>query len=553
MCTIREKILDEKIRAAIAVYSSLTALVLLSVGLWQFKGLGLGPFGIIHDFPPVYFLSIFFSLLSGFIAIGVKEEKNFLQIFNYIFLLAALWLIPILWEGTPRFASAYKTIGFVEYIYREGRLEPANWEVFYHNWPGFSIWAAVIWLVTGIEEIYPLVLIYPVFLHLLMLTVLFWLLRQPALKISTPNGWYLGGAIYLLANFINQDYFSPQSMSYYLLGIIITLLINRAQWLINPNRALGYKLIIILLFLTLVISHILSSLVALSLLGVFFFFERKTFYNLVILSLVVLGAWTVYGASVYFNAHITNISKDMFKVEKAWNSNIDNRVKGNPEHILVNKIRIFYAAIFGLCGFIGFLFLIRKKDKKILTDLIKVSSVSVCVAGTFVYGGESFMRAYLLMLLPLALATLGYLEQKKLLAPLCMFCTLAVPFHIIAHYGNEQVDYVSTGIIRGSDFLSRHSTGGYVIGYHQILGNTKYTENFISLTWEQYFEKYLPYRTKEQSYYLGVGPWEKNFWHIFHNDADYIIAIESELRRDKRFVLFYSNGAINLYYVNNKI
>lgn len=63
-----------------------------------------------------YFAAIFLSLLSGFITIGVKEEKDFLQIFNCIFLLAVLWLIPILLEGTPRFASAYKTIGFVEYI-----------------------------------------------------------------------------------------------------------------------------------------------------------------------------------------------------------------------------------------------------------------------------------------------------------------------------------------------------------------------------------------------------------------------------------------------------
>ncbi len=537
----------EKTRVTIALYCSLLALITLSASLYQFNHLELGPFGLIHDLPLLYFAAIFLSLLSGFIIMGVKEEKNSIQIFNCIFLLAVLWLIPILLEGTPRFASAYKTIGFVEYIYREGRLDPSNWELFYHNWPGFSIFAALTWLVIGIEEIYPLVLFYPFFLHLLMLSVIFWLLKQPAQKINVPNGWYLGGIIYLLANFINQDYFSPQSMSYFLLAVYITLLINRDQWL-NSSLACGYKLILILILVVLVISHILSSLVALCLLLVFFLFQRRVFLNLVLLGLVVLGAWTVYGASVYFDAHFINIFNDIFQIGKSWESNIDNRVTGNPEHILVNKIRFLYAASFALCGLIGLFLTIKKRDKKILNDLLKVSSVSICVAGAFVYGGESFMRAYLLMLLPLTFFCLSYLEHKKLLATLCIFCILAVPFHIIAHYGNEQVDYIGPGIIRGTDFLSKNSAGGYVIGYHQILGNTKFTDDFISLSWDQYSTKYLPYSTGGEEFYFGIGPWERNFWSLFYNNPTYIGAIDSKLRKDHRYTRFYDNGQINLYH-----
>lgn len=217
--------------------------------------------------------------------------------------------------------------------------------------------------------------------------------------------------------------------------------------------------------MVLVISHILSSLVALCLLVVFFLFQRRIFFNQVLLGLVILGAWTVYGANVYFDAHFINILDDIFRLGKSWESNINNRVAGNPEHILVNKIRFLYAASFALCGLIGLFLTIKKRDKKILNDLLKVSSVSICVAGAFVYGGESFVRAYLLMLLPLTFFCLSYLEQKKLLSTLCIFCILAVPFHIIVHYENEQVDYVSPGIIRGTDFLSSNSAGGYVI-YH---------------------------------------------------------------------------------------
>jgi len=548
---IKERFLTEEIQGKLAAYCSLASLAILSASLFQFKALSLGPYGLIHDLPPLYFVAIFINLLSGFITAGLKEKKDLLQLFNYIVLLTALWLVPILFEGTPRFASSYKTIGFVEYVYREGRLEPSNWELFYHNWPGFSIFFAAVWLVTGIEEIYPLVLYYPFILHLILLGVLFWFFKMPVLNIKAPNTWYLGGVIYLLANFINQDYFCPQSMAYFLLTVLITLLVNRSQWRISLNRALGYKISLVLIFITLAISHILSSLVALGLLVIFSLFNRKTFINLLLLGIIVIIAWNIYGASVYFEAHFKNIINDLFEIQNAWNSNVDNRIQGSAEHILVNRIRIIYAASMGLCGFMGFLLIVRKMDRNMLLDLIKVSGVSVCIAGAFVYGGESFMRAYLFLLLPLSFFSLAYGQYKKLLAPFCVFCALAVPFKIIAHYGNEQIDYISPSIIRGADYLSIHSPGGYAVGYYGILGNAKYTENFISLDLDQFNIDSLPEKEQDENYYLGLGPREKGYWSILYNEPLYVDNIEAKLRENRRFVLFYSNGGISLYYLTS--
>lgn len=537
------------IRREMAYVCSLMALVMLSVSLFMFKDLRLGEFGLIHDFPPLYFVAIFFSLLSGFLTIGIRQERTFLQSFNCLFLLIALWLVPILLEGTPRFASAYKTIGFVEYVYREGRLEPASWELFYHNWPGFSVFASVLWMITGVDEIYPIVLYYPFVLHLLMFTLLLWMFKKLTFEINIPNGWYLGGVVYLLANFVNQDYFSPQSFAYYLLTFIIILLIDRKQWLKSHKRAVGFKLMLILTFTALAVSHILSSLVALTLFAVFSLFERKTFFTLTLFSFVVLVAWTIYGAVVYFDAHLSNIFMETFELEKSWNQNISNRVRGSSEHVLVNKFRILYAIYFELYGFIGLMLSIRKKNHLIMMDLVKISIVSVCMAGSFVYGGESLMRGYLFMLVPLSFFCMGFLYQKMLLPLLFMFCALALPLHIITHYGNEQVDYVNLGIIRGTDFLSDHSFGGYVLGYETILGNTKHTEKFVSLTWEQYFSKRFTQNMDDKDYYMGVGPWERTFWSMFYDNPAYIENVDLRLRENRNCVLFYSNGEINLYYV----
>ena len=42
--------------------------------------------------------------------------------------------------------------------------------------------------------------------------------------------------------------------------------------------------------------------------------------------------------------------------------------------------------------------------------------------------------------------------RKKLLPLLFLLCIMALPFHLIAHYGNEEVDYVNMGIIQDRTF-----------------------------------------------------------------------------------------------------
>lgn len=567
---------NDGLLSVLASFCSLLAWVMLFCNLVFMPDLRLGPFGLIHSLSPPYFVAIVVSLISGFLTAGGKQEKPVLQFLNYGFLLVALWLVPIILEGTPRFASTYKTMGFVEYVYRSGRLNPADWELFYHNWPGFSLLSAALWIATGLESIYPAALLYPAFLHSLMAMVIYWMLRQPAQDIGFPNAWYLAGAFYLIANFVNQDYFSPQSVGYFLLSLITVLLVDRKRWLCDQDRIYGYKITLLILFAALAMTHILSSLVALALFIVFNRFDKKTYFNLVLFSIVVLVSWTIYGAVTYFDAHIANIVQDVFRLGRVWSANINHRIRGSPEHVLVGQIRIAYAACLGLCGVVGWLFYTKTDIRKIGTkfikkrfslkqkallcsvdksrqllflDFLKVSIANLGVAGALVYGGESFMRAYLLMLVPLAFACISFVEPKKRLIWLLLFYILALPFHFIAHYGNELVDYVSPGIIRGTDFLAQHSSGGYVVGHDQILGNPQHTEKFISLTWARYLTDQATWFNKDYHVYLSLGPWERNYWWLFQNNPDFVEQMEVKLKKDRNSALFYSNKEIDLYIV----
>lgn len=119
--------------------SSLLSWLLLAMAALGMSQLTIGPLGLVHSLPPLYFLSAVFGLVSGFITVRISKARPWLQGSNCFFLLILLWLVPILLEGTPRFASSYKTIGFAEYIQRTsiqrsgnffitiGQLSPCLW------------------------------------------------------------------------------------------------------------------------------------------------------------------------------------------------------------------------------------------------------------------------------------------------------------------------------------------------------------------------------------------------------------------------------------------
>ncbi|HEX3032009.1 MAG TPA: hypothetical protein VHS59_07165 [Bacillota bacterium] len=541
----------DKTRDRLAIGAGLIGFVLFLISILSVRKLVIGPLGLVHSLPLTYYFSICCILCSGFLTIGLRAEKGLRQFVNYLLLLSALWLVPMLLEGTPRFASTYKTIGFIEYIYREGTLNPTNWELFYHNWPGLPVWAAVFWLVTGINTLYPVAQYYPFFLHLGMAGVFFWLFRKAAPR-GSINSWYLGGVVYLLANFINQDYLSPQSFAYFLLMIFFTLIIDRQRWLANPDYCTGYKLILLILTSAIVISHFLSSLVAVTTLFIFSYSEKRVFLKLAILSLIILAAWLVFGANTYMEAHFTTHLRTALDPFKSWHANIDNRVQGSPEHILVNKVRILYTAAFAITGLLGWLYGRSCGNQAERRDYTQIAIACIVGAGTFNYGGESFIRVYLFLLLPIAYCFLGFLHKTKLTPVLFIFFMLASPLNLIAHYGSEQVDYVSPGIIQGSDFLARNSPGGYVVGFHQILGNTSHTEAFVPLRGQPFVNTAALRSIPDQSYYLGLGPWETNYRKLFFKDATFVGDVSNWLRADGNSTLFYSNGDISLYYVKTQ-
>jgi hypothetical protein len=92
--------------------------------------------------------------------------------------------------------------------------------------------------------------------------------------------------------------------------------------------------------------------------------------------------------------------------------------------------------------------------------------------------------------------------------------------------------------------LAEHASGGRVCGYQQIIGNTKRTEYFADLEWEDF----LAGQEGETKHYLALGTWERDFRRLFEDRPEFVDRTEAVLKMDPKSVLFYSNGEMDLYY-----
>ena len=131
---------------------------------------------------------------------------------------------PLLY-GTLRYSWAWKHVGIVDYISRRSSVNPRiNSLDVYHNWPGFFSANASLVDLSRMKNAVPIAMLTPVVVNLLTLGAL--LLILPPLGASRRVTW-TAAWFFFLANWVGQDYFSPQAMAYFLYLVLLALALTR--------------------------------------------------------------------------------------------------------------------------------------------------------------------------------------------------------------------------------------------------------------------------------------------------------------------------------------
>lgn len=556
-------------RTLLSARQASLVLTFVAVILWSYSitqaEFTIGFYGLIHSLPASFFVSVaFLTVASAILWVSPRNEGKLLLL-QLIFFIAALWLTPLLIGGGLPFKDiAYEHwASFVSPITREGglqgRLHPEL--IWYHNWPGYWLLLASETEIQGID-IYPdaIVSMYPFLFQLLLLLPLYLLLRN-VIDDDRANYRWAAAWLFCLGSWTGQFYLGAAQGAGYFLSLLLLAVLTRPLSSKQP-AGLSHSLIAIVLVAALTISHFLSMLYILFIIAALFAAKRARSSTLPVLATVFAASWMMYYATLYFDKNVPGFIEGLFRGDillfhylGVTGSGIGETPLVSASHTAVARVRLFLTSLLLLIAFAGFVVAYRRRLISYGHGTV-LAITAGCMASIGVvsaaYGFEAFERWWLFLLLPVAYFGTGLLRSRPSAAILVALLLIASPLHIIAHTGNQAIDYVSPQWTASSRFLSEtvvyenYVTGGIHPWFAMSRPILWRGVTFEDLEWREgrvihYAElTYLPH-------YISIGERERRHYAYALDEPEYIQEREDLLERASNYNLIYDNASQRVY------
>ncbi|TMR11017.1 hypothetical protein ETD86_37205 [Nonomuraea turkmeniaca] len=467
--------------------------------------------GLISALPTTAFIAILIMIVSFFVTVAQSTDRKFLLLFQIAAITFALHGAGALVATEPRFPTAYIHAGFVEFISRTG--ETAISIDARMGWPGFFALFAFVTKAAGITDMTPILMWTPLLSNLLYLLPFVLILRQ---VVATTRARWFAALLFVLVQWIGQDYFSPQGFTFALYLAFVAILLRwfgRVEPRIKPISPKGLRkllgkldamtpgelantgtyradkllmlMMLLALFFASVASHQITPFMMLGVVTAFLIFKRTslTWALPFALGLVVL-AWISYMTVGFWASQIDAIFGGLGNIFANFRSNTGDRIEGSdPAHALVLQARLgILVVILALAG-VGLFRRLRRGvfDRSALILLC----VPVLALGLQSYGGEIGLRIYMFALpgacllaayaffpnlpadsadvreetVPLRKRNVRFNPQltKKLSVVLaaCFAVLFAFAF-LLARYGNEKFERVTAGEVAAMHYVYEH-------------------------------------------------------------------------------------------------
>ncbi|WP_090947130.1 hypothetical protein [Nonomuraea jiangxiensis] len=467
--------------------------------------------GLISALPVSAFVAILIMIVSFFVTVAQSTDRKFLLLFQIAAITFALHGAGALVSSEPRFPTAYIHAGFVEFIARTGE-SAINIDA-RMGWPGFFALFAFVTKAAGITDLTTILQWTPLLSNLLYLLPFVLILRQ---VVATTRARWFAALLFVLVQWIGQDYFSPQGFTFalYLAWVAILLrwfgrveprtkpippkglrkLLGRLDAmtpgeLANTGTFRADKLLMLMMLLALFFastaSHQITPFMMLGVVTAFLIFRRTslTWALPFFLGLVVL-AWISYMTVGFWASQIDTIFGGLGNILANLRSNTGDRIEGtDPAHTMVLQARLGILVVILALAATGLFRRLRRGvfDRSALILLC----VPVLALGLQSYGGEIGLRIYMFALpgacllaayaffpnlpadsadvreetVPLRKRNVRFNPEltKKLTVVLaaCFAVIFAMAF-LLARYGNEKFERVTTGEVAAMRYIYDH-------------------------------------------------------------------------------------------------
>jgi hypothetical protein len=434
---------------------------------------------------------------------------------HVLLLVIMLYGLPVLITHEPSGPIVFRHAGITENLIRT-RVVNTRIDA-YFSWPGFFMGLASLVKFAGAPSALSFATWATVAFNLLFLPPLLLLART-----LTRDPRLVWGMIWLFyaANWINQDYLSPQAIGYLfyltILGLLLTYfrphgtdldwggrLTRRLRTLLRVRAAevplptlsrwptATVIMLVVLLYFATVASHqltpfaILLGVTALVLIG------ECTARGLPLVMAVILTLWITFVARGYISGHLGHLLGGVGDITQAATANVTARISGSAQHLLVIRERLFLSGGLWLLALLG-------AARRFRSGHADHAAAALCLAplllfGMQAYGGEMLLRIYFFMLPFVAFfATAALLPGRRSASTASARLPAAIRDHaaitafgltivvvlaagLVALYGNERVDYFTPGERAAIAFVYGQARPGSTFAVEQSYLPWKYT------------------------------------------------------------------------------
>lgn len=412
-------------------------------------------------------------------------------------------------EPIAALADSYRHAGLLQYVYEHG--QGLSHYVADFSWPGAFSLGSIFVSFSGLHNALAFTRWFPPFIELLFLPPLIAITR--AVGVS-PRARWLGIALFYAADWIDQDYFSPQALGYTYMIVILALVlvvwvprpfpsppkapflqmlrfrwvrtrqsIRRARILgrdaesaYSPRQELAFYLLMVAAIFSLSMSHELSPYALVTLIGACLLTRHLGRPEILVASILFSVGWLSLGASDYWIGHLSYIFSGVGQFGSTISSNVSGRVSGNLVHRLAAETRIMVVLAIYLLAGVGALR--RSLETRVIEALAVAPFVLLAISS---YVGEGLMRVVLYALpftallaanaiLPTRSATLPSVVPftparwlRRWLRPATWLVVLValLSFSLattVARGGNDDYESFTVADLQASNYVYDHAT-----------------------------------------------------------------------------------------------
>jgi hypothetical protein len=453
--------------------------VIAGVGIARTSPGDIGGLGLLNALDPAYLVGVAVVIIGATLEAFSPGRRNAWFVGHVVVLVLLLHGATGLIETYARFPSAYLHVGFADQIAERGSLLRELDARF--NWPSFFSGGALVQQATGGAPLFWALRFFPVLVTLVVAVLVDALGRATHVSLHRRRAAVL---LFVLADWIGQDYFSPQATALVLALTAIVLTLTNfgagglrdpwARWVgaapqrlrYEPSdwRRAGVLAVLCLLAAAMVTGHqITSGFLALSTLGlaVTGSSRLRAFPFLVVVATI---GWVSFAAEPYWSGHLQTLTGSAGRVQVLVQQNVSARAAhGTHDRALVVDSRLAFTALLVLALLVSCLVMRRRGQLSVPLACLAICPWPMLLLQA--YGGEMALRVLLVTLPTIALlAASAFLPERRRVrgahqVALAVILIALLPLFLVARYGNESYEQIASSDLRVLDRLYADQPG----------------------------------------------------------------------------------------------